>query len=40
MLFLLKCLHKLDAIMCSIVLHNIHVRDMDGSWRDLSCHLF
>ena len=26
--FRLKCLHKLDAIVCSIVLQNIHVRDI------------
>ena len=28
MLFRLKCLHMLDEIACSIVLHNIHVRDI------------
>ena len=28
MLFGLTCLPKLDEIMCSIVLHNIHVSDM------------
>ena len=28
MLLRFKCLHKLDAIMCSIALHNMHVSDI------------